>query len=194
MTDDEALPPKIHPKKPNKRTNKARIRTIKPFTMEEFFVFLALLVNAADCRERGARLWRSTNMNRTTDNTSDSIWRPFLPSTTNYNNYMSLTRFKEMKMFYPKVWESEKSRLAGDPWWRVLLAIQQFNENRNSFIRTSNNVCVDEIMSSYCPSASEYGGLPHLNKVSHKPKDFGLEMKVRYFIFDYSYTYSSYSY
>ena len=44
MTDDEALPPKIHQKIPNKRTNKARIRTIKPFTMEEFFVFLALLV------------------------------------------------------------------------------------------------------------------------------------------------------
>ena len=177
MTDDDMLPPKIHPRKPNKRTNKARIRTINPFNMEEFFVFLALLVNASDSRERGINLWSQSRRNGPSIS-STSIWRPLVPSSSNYGQYMTLTRFKEMKMFYPKVWESAESRLAGDPWWKIILAIKQFNENRNFMIRTSNDICVDEIMSAYKPSASAYGGLPHLNLVLGKPKDFGIEMKV----------------
>ena len=105
---------------------------------------------------------------------------------------MSLTRFKEMKMFYPKVWESEESRLAGDPWWKIILAIKQFNENQKFFIRTSNDICVDEIMSAYKPSASQYGGLPHLNLVLGKPKDFGLEMKVHLYFNSFLHSYTHY--
>lgn len=64
-----------------------------------------------------------------------------------------------------------------DPWWKFGSAVEEFNELRKTLIHPSNHVCLDELMSAWCPKTSKLGGLPNISFIKRKPQPLGTEMK-----------------
>ncbi len=132
-------------------------------------------------KERGVNLWPTSHQQSNNDeHNSPSIWSKFQSPKVDFGQYMTHTRFKEFKRFYPLVWESHQAKMEGDPWWRIVNAVTHFNENMNTVVRTSNDICVDEIISGFRPRTTADGGMPHLTKNPGKPKRIGFEAKVRH--------------
>ena len=68
----------------------------------------------------------------------------------NAAKYRLLGRFREMESAIPCMY-ANKSRKEDDPWWQVILAIEQFNENQWKTVASGNVNVMDESMSAFRP-------------------------------------------
>jgi hypothetical protein len=66
----------------------------------------------------------------------------------------------------------------GDPWHMVLLMVDGYNSNRQSWLAASVRKVLDESMSAFKPRTSKTGGLPHLSFILRKPEPLGTEFKT----------------
>ena len=156
-----------HRKKMNDLNESRRHVKVKPFIRQEFWTFWGLiLASRVVGDEIGEKMWQSK---RSEGLSGDE--KHFDAS-----KYMSLKRFKEMKTAIPHMYADE-TRKQEDPWWQVILAIEQFNENRSRTVASSNVNVMDESMSAFKPQTTATGNLPHLSFVKRKPEPLGTEFK-----------------
>jgi hypothetical protein len=93
------------------------------------------------------------------------------------SQYMAEYRFKTIRAYIPFLF-CDPSREADDPWWQFSLGIEEYNNNRQSTVKSSFLKIMDESMSAFRPQTTKTGNLPHLSKIDRKPEDLGTELKA----------------
>ena len=89
---------------------------------------------------------------------------------------ISLTRVKEFRKYWPKVFELEEDK-STDEWQRGKLLINGFNETCKN-ISSSCLKVGDDSMSAIRFRTTEKGKLPHLSYIFPKPEPLGKEFKT----------------
>jgi hypothetical protein len=91
---------------------------------------------------------------------------------------MRLHEYKNIKQ-YLQLGEFTIAQYQHDPWIRVSLFIDAFNERREKIIKPGRELIIDESMSWWTGKDGEiyYGGMPHKSYVKRKPKPNGCELK-----------------
>ncbi len=102
-------------------------------------------------------------------------WDGFSPH-PNFDQYMSLHRFKKFRHWFPSV-NIDKNREGADPWYPFIGGIDEFNKIRREKISGSTWISIDESMSSWKPRTTATGGLPNISFIMRKPKPLGTEFK-----------------
>ena len=77
--------------------------------------------------------------------------RKKLSTNADFDTYMKLWRFKELRAFVPKIMEDHTLKEEGDDWWRFKSRMNSFNNSRKKSIHASHNLIFDESMSAYIP-------------------------------------------
>ena len=143
-----------------------RVKKKKPISENEFFVFFGVLL-AARLEGKVGSMWE--NESTATDQMFSKV--------VNYTEYMSYTRFKDIRGVMSFVFQ-DKSKEGLDDWWMILGGINGFNENRKKVINAPNVKVLDETMSAFCPQTTKTGNLPHLSYIMRKPEPLGTEFKT----------------
>ena len=145
-------------------------RTIKPFEHWDFIIGHALLIGASCYCQSGSVLFSNIK------DSQEDMWDTIIQN-ARFDRYMKLYRFKEFRLFLPKVFElpMEKDH---DPWWAFSSAITDFNDIRNHNILSSWVKVLDETMSAWRPRTSKNGGLPNISYIIRKPEPLGTEFKT----------------
>ena len=149
----------------NERRRKSRqgFRKIKDINVEEYYIFLGIMILGSVIYSDGTMLWNY--------DAGSIIPRPMI------GRYMSKTRFKELRKVFSYLM-ADKDREQEGSWWRVSSFIEEFNESRIKAIATSSWKCFDESIFAFRPRTTKTGGLPHLVYIIRKPEPFGIEVKV----------------
>ena len=100
-----------------------------------------------------------------------------IKQSTNYSEYMTQRRFKDIRTYMSFVFAVSKLQ-ESDVWWQVMGGINGFNENRRRVVQSPNMKVMDETMSAFCPQTRKTGNLPHLSYVLRKPEPLGTEFKT----------------
>ena len=116
-------------------------RVIRQVSIKEFKYFNALMIGASVHGKQGTELWSKTN--------GVLKKRRTLSSGIDFGKYMKEWRFKEIKMFMPKVMEDESIR-EEDDWWRFKKRVQLFAK-KNKLYYGSSILVFDESMSAFIP-------------------------------------------
>ena len=142
-------------------------RNIQEVTPHEFFKFFGILLIARIEGVPGGNLWKN-------DGRTEGYKKiPCLEK-----GVMKEYRFKQIKRLLPFAFEDEKKKEEGDPWWRIVKLIEDFNSNRKETVLQSNEKIGDECMSALRPRTTPTGKLPHLSHIARKPEDLGAELKA----------------
>lgn len=120
----------------------AGLRRWRKVTPREWGVFLGLILGSVQFVQKGANLWRPKY---------NTQCRP------NHADYMSETRFKDIKKFASYAMAKPAAAAAGDEWWRVRGAIEGFNHTRAELFKTCGVIVLDESMSAWKPQTSKCG-------------------------------------
>ena len=122
----------------NKETYK---RQYKQVSKSEFLVFHALLIAASIFAEKGDKLWEEDK----------AIKRRGISKSVNFGKWMKKWRFRQLKLFIPRLMESEELKVANDDWWQFKERVDDFNTNRRNNLYASHVLVFDESMSAYVP-------------------------------------------
>ena len=90
---------------------------------------------------------------------------------------MKLYRFKEFRLFLPKIFKlpMEKDH---EPWWVFLSVVKDFNNIRNDNVLSSWIKVLDESMLAWRPHTSKNSDLPNISYIIQKPEPLGTEFKT----------------
>ena len=121
----------------NKETYK---RQYKQVSKSEFLIFHALLIAASIFAEKGDKLWGE-----------DPNKRRGISKSVNFGKWMKQWRFRQLKIFIPKLMECEELKAANDDWWQFKKRVDDFNTNRRNNLYASHALVFDESMSAYVP-------------------------------------------
>ena len=92
---------------------------------------------------------------------------------------MSLKRFKEIRAHAFYVFADIEAKNEKNKWWPVLQIEKMYRKKRKEFFKNENKEWItDKSMSAFRPRTSPTADLPHLQKVKHKPKQLGTELKT----------------
>ena len=116
-------------------------RVMKHVTKSEFYVFIALLIEASVHKVQGSKFW--------SDGRRDN--NKVLFEKVDFSKYMMKWRFHEIKRLVPFIMEDENIKKDGDVWWRFKARVEEFNKIRKQILFTSSIRVFDESMSSYVP-------------------------------------------
>ena len=122
----------------NKETYK---RQFKQISKSEFVIFHALLIAASIFAEKGDKLWEEERPKK----------RRGISKSVNFGRWMKAWRFRQLKLFIPRLMECEEMKAAGDDWWRFKKRVNDFNANRVNNLYASHALVFDESMSAYTP-------------------------------------------
>ena len=164
------------------RENLQRIRTagkkakrLKSPSQNEFWRFIGLIMAGGVNGQGGAGLWESREQ---------QIHRGIreFSEPPDAGRYMSLTRFEEIRRFFPEAFADEtRSDPAEednyDPWYPIAALAEDLSLNRHRTICTSNIKTMDESMSGWKPRKNKLGGLPNISFILRKPCPLGTEFK-----------------
>ncbi len=149
----------------------SKARLTKYFDLKDLLTFYALFIGAADASARGCQLWSGGSRREN----EVQEWSTLIPQ-VDFGIWMKYTRFKEVKKFFTSAWEEVGRKRAGDPWWQISGAIDEFNWIRKELLDFSNVIVFDEIMSGFRPRTTEKGAIspaPHLTFNKDKPCKMG---------------------
>ena len=146
-------------------------RTINKFEKWDFLVAHALLIGASCFCQSGSILFGGAQKDESTDAWDTILQKP------RFDKHMKLYRFKEFRMFFPKIFEQPQIK-DHDPWWAFIAAVNDFNEIREKCITSSWIKGLDESMSAWRPRTSKNGGLPNISFIKRKPEPLGTEFKT----------------
>lgn len=90
------------------------------------------------------------------------------------SDVMKQYRFQLLLGLLPKAMEGDDP---SDPYNGIMGMVHGFNNNRAQNIASSHCKVMDEMMSSWKPRTTKYGGLPFLSFIMRKPKPLGTEFK-----------------
>ena len=99
-----------------------------------------------------------------------------ITGTPNVGQYMSSSRFKQIKRFYVDALKDPSGN--GDMLWPIQYHVDEFNKNRVENVAASIYKTDDEAMSSFRPQKEKTGKIPHLSHIARKPKPIGTEFKA----------------
>ena len=123
----------------NQEQEMKKIRPIREVERAELLTFIALIIGASNQSVRGCNLWHMDTA-------------PTLSSHTDYSNFMSRTRFWQIKQVVPFMMEDQsKDAKKNDDWWRARDFIDGFNQRRVDMINSSLCYVLDESMSPMMP-------------------------------------------
>jgi hypothetical protein len=149
----------------NDSTNSKKIDRV---TEKEWWAFIGILIYAAPNGEGGtSKLWRK----------NDKVAGLKLSKLIKKKSIevMSATRFKTINTFFPNAFHGDKN--SDDPWYKIELLVEGFNNNREQRVASSIKKIFDELMSPLQPRSTSDGGLPHFSYVARKPRPYGTEFK-----------------
>ena len=124
----------------NRERRKIFARPIKEVSRKELLTFLSLIIAATQYSERGRPLW-GNDEEKATKNFS---------RTANFTQYMSHTRFQQIKSVIPSMMIDD-SKKETDDWWKHRRFVDGFNSNREKILHTSRIRVLDETMSALWP-------------------------------------------
>lgn len=122
----------------NKETYK---RQFKQISKSEFFIFHALLIAASIFAEKGDKLWEEERPKK----------RRGISKSVNFGRWMKAWRFRQLKLFIPRLMECEEMKAAGDDWWPFKKRVNDYDANRVNNLYASHVLVFDESMSAYTP-------------------------------------------
>ena len=96
---------------------------VKEFTKREFLIGMALIIGASDCSDKGEVLWSKSSTNGKQE--EEMHWETICEK-NNFGRYMKLYRFKNVRTFFPKLWEEDQHK-STDLWWKFVGAEENFN-------------------------------------------------------------------
>ena len=152
------------------KDNKSKARrhqVTKKFTQKELWVFFGLLLSNrlyGGCE--GEKMFKK--------HVEEGLGAD--ANAFNANRYMNITRFCAIKKYIPIMFADE-TRKEEDPWWQIVKAFEDFNDNRKRTIAASSLKTLDELISAYCPQTTKTGNIPHLSYIIRKPEPLGTEFK-----------------
>jgi hypothetical protein len=135
------------------------------FSEPEFLVALGLIIGAVEYGTKGSSLWLNGKKSIEAD------WCSILPH-PNFDRFKREYRFKQFRQFLPSFYEDESLKDSGDPWWKLVGAVTEFNLHHFKSINGSKVKVVDESMCAYQPRRTATGGLPNISFVKRKPEPF----------------------
>jgi hypothetical protein len=95
--------------------------------------------------------------------------------------FMSLTRFEEIRKLFPEAFadasRSDPDQDNYDPWYPIILLVEDLNANRHRTVCSSNTKTMDETMIGWRPRKNKLGGLPNISFILRKPCPLGSEFK-----------------
>ena len=151
-------------------------RLVKEVSEHDFWRFIGIILLASVLKKGGSDLWeRSTRKHRTFSQSTD-----LGPTGL---NIMPDYRFREIKTAFSFAFDDGSS----DPWARIRLLIEGYNNNREANVAASIKKILDESISAYVPRTTKTGGLPTISFILRKPEPLGTEFKVSILIYVYVY-------
>ena len=116
-------------------------RVLKEVTNSELPTFLALLVGACNQPRTGRELWDRNSGPR----------HKILTPLPNFREYMSHTRFVEIRSIVTLMMHAEEGEPSYDDWWKVHQFVDRYNSNRQILINSSAVCILDESMTPFVP-------------------------------------------
>ena len=141
-------------KRNNERSaTRLRSRMLKEATISEYWAFIGIIFMAALTKSGGIEGLYNNN-----DGKNGIIERP------SAEQYMTKTRFKEIKSIWVEQF-IDKGSSASTDWWKMSKLIDEFNLNRKANIAASRIKTMDESMSAYRPQKNKTGNLPNISYI-----------------------------
>ena len=128
----------------NKKRKEIYQRVHREITKQEYIIFHALIIGASAYAEQGNKLWNDNGFG------IKKKKRKLFANRIDYGKYMKAWRFKELKMYIPKVMEDEGLKEMDD-WWKFKTRVNKWNEKRKNDLFTSFVLVLDESMSAFIP-------------------------------------------
>ena len=116
--------------KMNEKIKSQREARVKVFSPQEFLICLGLLIGSADFEQQGKKCWLSADHGK---NSNDDEFHSLVQH-PNFDRYIPYCRFKDFRRFLPAIWFDEERRERGDPKWRFGMAVDDFNDIRQTKI------------------------------------------------------------
>ena len=125
----------------NRENKETYRRQYKHASKSEFLTFHALLIAASLFSEKGEKLWEDEKPKR----------RRGISKSVNFGKWMKAWRFRQLKLFIPRLMECKELEGENDDWWKFKKRVHDFNTNRKNNIYASHALVFDESMSAYVP-------------------------------------------
>jgi hypothetical protein len=124
-------------------------------------------IAAAEFSQTGKDLFSKGNQkgNYKTENWTLLVQHP------RFEQYISCSRFKELRHFFPEIWVDHSKKDSG-------MAIDEFNSLRRKFVRASKWKVANKSMCAWRPRTTALGGLLNISFVVRKPEPLGTEFKT----------------
>ena len=139
-------------------------RKLKPATDEEWWGFIGIILFAVKAGNGGINHLYGK---------SEQLLKE-LPQ-INLKEIMPEYRMKQLLKHFPDSFHGDNE---SDPWNAVTGIVNGFNQNRANKVAASFTKLMDELISSWNPTTTKYGGLPNLSFIMRKPKPLGTEFKA----------------
>ena len=130
----------------NKKRKERYQRPIRHVSENEFVIFHALIIASAKYQEQGEKLWACTEPKHLKKRRKSGLSKG-----VDFNDYMKLWRFKQIKHYLPFIFENLELKDKDDDWWRWKTAVEFLNLKRREYLLASHVVCFDECMSAFVP-------------------------------------------
>jgi hypothetical protein len=102
----------------------------RAFSKQEFLTALGLLIAAAEFSQTGKELF--SNGDQKSDDNDKENWMSLVPHPS-FEQFMSYSRFKDFRRFFPEIWVNETTK-DSDPWYKFATAINEFNTIRRNLL------------------------------------------------------------
>ncbi len=157
-----------------KSKNKVGVRSIRPVTQREFFIFIGIIIFSGAVGKGGNNLFEKEQ-----DRQKEGIFR--MSPNIDLTPHMPMRCFKDIKTFLPYAFVDFEKRSPAlpnhDPWYMLSKLIDEFNKNRTKTVAASVIKLLEESMSAWHPRKSKTGGLPNISFILRKPEPLGTEFK-----------------
>ena len=126
--------------------NKSRRKgMVLPISLREFAVFIGIMTAARCEGKQGLSLWQGS--------TEDGEG---YRSQVDMSRWMAKYRHSQIRKYFSFIFADPTTKDT-DPWWMVTAGVKAFNHNRQTLIRSSDSVIIDEAMSAYRPREKATG-------------------------------------
>jgi hypothetical protein len=127
---------------------------IKPFSVSELIVGLALMIGGGAAGGNGCMIWRFECKRR------EKVFRKSILRIPDFKEFgMPYWQFEQFRKFSPAMWE--KKEMEGiDEWWQGISMTYEFNKRRKKVISASREKTADESMCAIGPCTTKLGGWP----------------------------------
>lgn len=146
-------------------------RQMKEVSEREWWCFIGIIIAACPAGKGGSKLLGRANKKDAHRTFSE-------PTDLGPNGGMEIMpkyRFDDIVFVFPHAFFDLGK--PDDPWHKIGLLVDGFNENRRRVFAPSHKIVFDESMSAWKPRTTKEGGLPNISFIMRKPKPLGTELK-----------------